>query len=357
MQNMNYNNDAAHYAAPPIYNNKPSLDPKAAEKRLVRKTSNGLGFFIVVYYIVMLVVLSIRSTAIKGLNVTSDEFIYSLQIFIYVISPLTAGLFYRIISRKRISDYFPKSFVPLKKLVPMILLGMAVAMIANEFAIMFDGNISIFNLKNQVDSSDSTQTWTELVFSFISTAILPAFAEEFAFRGIFMGVMRKHGDAFAILSSSVVFALMHGNTTQIVFAFTLGLVFGYLDCKANSIVPSVILHFANNFYAILREGLSTALNDDTANILIASALIGILCLLGILSYIYLSRADKSFFKLSNSDKNVFADIDTLNMKEKFSAFFSCPGIIIFSAMLISETILNLIPQEVLDQIMGAVRIG
>lgn len=357
MQNSNNQFNTAPYPAPPYYDRQPLYDPKQTEKRILRKTSNGLGFFLVVYFLVMQIVLSIIINSISGMNGATDEFVYALEVFIYVVSPLTAGFFYKIISRRRFSDYFPKSFVPLKKLVPMVLIGMAVAMIANELALMFDNNISIFNLKNQADSSSDTQTWAELIFSFLSTAILPAFAEEFAFRGIFMGVMRKHGDAFAILSSSIVFALMHGNTTQIVFAFTLGLIFGYIDCKANSIVPSVILHFANNFYAVLREGVDTALNNDAANIVFASALIALFCLLGILSYLYFSRTDKSFFKLSNSDKNPYSSFDTLSLKEKFSAFFSCPGIIIFSVMLISETVLNLIPEEVLNKLLGAVSIG
>lgn len=352
MQYYNNQYNPAPYTMPPVYQ-QPQPDPKAAEKRMLRKTSNGLGFFLVVYFLVMQTVLTIVVFAIQQLNGVTEQFVYSLEVFIYAVSPLTACFFYRILSKNRISDYFPKSYVPLKKLVPMILIGMSVAMIANEFAIMFDDNISMFNIKNYADSSDTTQTWIQLIFSFITTAILPAFAEEIAFRGIFMGVMRKHGDAFAILSSSLVFGLMHGNTTQIVFAFTLGLIFGYLDCKANSIVPSVILHFANNFYAVLREGMSTALKDYTANVLFASALIMLFCLLGILSFIYLSRADKQFFKLSNSDKNNFSKVDNLTLKEKFSSFFACPGIIVFSAMLITETIYNLIPQETLSQLMGA----
>ncbi len=352
MQNINNQYNSAPYTMPPAYI-QPKPDPKYTEKRSLRKTSNGLGFFLVVYYLVMQIVITVLVSVLKGLNGVTDELVYSVEVFVYAVSPLTACFFYRVISKNRISDYFPKSHVPMKKLVPMILIGMAAAMIANEFAIMFDNNISMFNLKNYAQSDDATQTWMQLVFTFITTAILPAFAEEIAFRGVFMGVMRKYGDAFAILSSALVFGLMHGNTTQIVFAFTLGLIFGYLDCKANSIVPSVILHFANNFYAILRDGMNTYLNNDTANILFASTLIVTFCLLGILSFIYLSRADKQFFKLSNSDKNCFSDTDTLTLKEKFSSFFATPGIIVFCAMLITETVYNLIPKETLSLLMGA----
>ena len=34
---------------------------------------------------------------------------------------------------------------------------------------------------------------------------VPAFAEEFAFRGIVMGVLKKYGRAFALICSSIMF--------------------------------------------------------------------------------------------------------------------------------------------------------
>ena len=51
--------------------------------------------------------------------------------------------------------------------------------------------------------------------------------EEFAMRGVVMQSLRKYGDWFAIIMSSLVLALVHGNMVQIPFAFIAGIAIGY----------------------------------------------------------------------------------------------------------------------------------
>ena len=353
--NYQWENQTAVYP-PPVYPAPPAPTPQQQERRSLRKASNGLGFFMLTYFLIMTFLAQIISELLKGFNVT-DRFVTALELFIYVASPLIAAFFYRVISRRRLSDNFPKSHVPLKKLIPLMLLGMAAAMIANQLAAIFDNNLSLFGLENQLSQEISSQSWTQMLESFLLTAIIPAFAEELAFRGIFMGVLRKYGDAFAIISSALVFGAMHCNTTQFVFATALGLIFGYIDCKANSIVPSVIVHFLNNFYAVLRETFENTVNDDTLSILFGVVIIALFCLLGILSYLYLAKADKDFFRMSNDDENLFREKTCLTLKQKLTAFFTTPGVIICLALFLSETILNLIPSEVFEQITGAIRFG
>ena len=355
-----------NYPAPPIYpapypNYYPPIpDPKSVEKRSLRKAANGLGFFVFTYFMLMAVcgVFVSRAIGISGIatqqNVTLLSYI--IQIVCSLIPPLVAGFFYRILSRRRISDTIPKSFVPLKKLIPMLLLGMAAAMIANQLAQMFDNNISLFSLHNNAPDLEESHTGMEMLISFVCTAICPALAEEFAFRGIFMGVLRKYGDAFAIVSSALVFGAMHGNTTQIIFAFVLGLIFGYLDCKANSIIPSVFLHFGNNFYAVLTGFLRTAIPDEQQQMLIIMMIVGMFYLLGILSFIWFTRTDRSFFRLSNADKNDFSDTDILSFKEKITTLLTSPGIIVSLSLFLMEMLIYLIPADYLNMV-GAIGIG
>lgn len=335
-------------------------DPKAVEKRALRKASNGLGFFVFTYFILMMVCSLIIGSVVGLASIATEQNLTSLesiiQILCILIPPLIAGFFYRILSRRRISDTIPKSFVPLKKLVPMLLLGMAAAMIANQLAQMFDNNISLFSLHNNAPDIENSQTGIEMLLSFICTAICPALAEEFAFRGIFMGVMRKYGDAFAVFSSALVFGAMHGNTTQIVFAFVLGLIFGYLDCKANSIIPSVLLHFGNNFYAVLTDFLRTAIPDEQQAMLIIMVIISLFYILGILSFIYLARTDKSFFRMSNADKNPYSGTDILSFKEKITTLLTSPGIIVSLSVFLVEMLIYLIPTDSLG-LTGAIGIG
>jgi membrane protease YdiL (CAAX protease family) len=85
----------------------------------------------------------------------------------------------------------------------------------------------------------------------IAIVIAGPVAEEFMFRGVMLSVLKKHGNAFAVICSSLIWALMHGNLIQAVPVFCMGLVFGVLALKADSIVPSILIHMANNLIALL----------------------------------------------------------------------------------------------------------
>ena len=323
-----------------------------SEKRGLKKASNGLGFFVLTYYLVMQILAIIlalilreqMSSNIKGYY----TYIFFIEIFAGIASSLIAVGFYRLLSGRRLSDMLKNSYVKPTTLVPLVFLGMGAAMVANTAASMFDSNISVFGLNNTVDFSVSINSPLEVILYVVSTAVMPALAEELAFRGVFMNIMRKYGDAFAIISSSVIFGAMHGNTTQIIFAFLLGLIFAYIDCKVNSILPSVLVHFLNNFYAVVMDMVQTELGlSETMSSVINIAVVAAFCLLGILSFIYLANSDNSFFRLSNDDKNLFSDTDVLPLKKKFGFFFASPGIIICLCLFFAETVANLIPGGIL----------
>ena len=355
MQQYYYQNNAPnYYTQVPQYPPKPSppvLTPKQYERKLLRKTANKLGLFVLIYFVVMTQVFATINDVLQRMSLINSDNVmvynFLLQITASVASVLVAALFYKLISRQRLSDCIPKGRVKAELLIPIVLMGLGAAMVANQMAVLFDSNISIFNLKNSVSGSEVTRSSFEIILYVVSTAIVPAFAEEFAFRGILMGSLRKYGDTTAILISSVLFGAMHGNTTQIVFAFILGLIFAYVDCKTNSIIPSIIIHFANNFYAVTCSVLSngSGLDSATASI-IQIAIILLMCVAGVLSYIYISNRYKGFFRLREGDPNGIAPVSELSLKEKLTAGFTTVGVIISMSVFAAEMILNLIPESV-----------
>ncbi len=359
MQNYYYQDNTPPYNGQqfqmPYFPIKPQLTPKQAQRRELRKTSNGLGFFILIYFVVMIQISSVATNTIKDKHIVTNEnqtiFILLIQIIASLGSVLAATLFYRLISRKPLSSNLGKSRLKADMLIPMVLLGMGAAMVANQLAALFDSNISLFRLENSVNMTENTHTVPEILLYVLGTAIVPAFAEELAFRGIFMNVLRRFGDAFAIIASAVVFGAMHGNTTQIVFAFSLGLIFAYVDCKANSILPSILIHFFNNFYAVVSDiiGSNSGL-ENTAVVAIRIGIIIMFCVSGLLSYIYLSSRDKGFFKSSDGDSNGIAKKSLLSLKEKNINCFTSVGVIISLAVFTAEMILNLVPQNVQQDI-------
>lgn len=85
----------------------------------------------------------------------------------------------------------------------------------------------------------------------ISVALVPAFCEEFLFRGFVQSSFEKRWSiTLTIIITALLFALFHFNPFAIVPLFALGAYFSYLVYLTDSIFYSVILHFLNNFFTI-----------------------------------------------------------------------------------------------------------
>lgn len=85
---------------------------------------------------------------------------------------------------------------------------------------------------------------TVLLFTVICAPII----EEFIFRKLIIDrTSVKYGELSGILVSAFFFALFHGNLNQFVYAFALGLVFGFVYAKTGMLRYSVFLHMGINF--------------------------------------------------------------------------------------------------------------
>lgn len=160
--------------------------------------------------------------------------------------------------------------------------------------------------------------------SVIVVSIIPALLEEFAMRGIVMGILRRFGDGFAIICSAVAFGLMHASAQQIPFATLVGLVLGFIAVKTNSIWPAVAVHAANNLLSVLLSYASDYFAENTY-VLIDFA-VSIIVLIGFIIGVYnISKKDDGFFKLSFSDTK-------LSEKEKLLTFFTTPMFVISAVL-------------------------
>ena len=178
----------------------------------------------------------------------------------------------------------------------------------------------------------------------IAIAIVPAFAEEFVFRGIVLGSLKKYGTAFAVVVSSIMFSAMHSNTTQIVFVFFLGTIFGVVDVITDSIVPSLVLHFLNNFFATLMDLLTKSnVFDETTTYTLYYIVTFLFCIGGVFSFLYLYKAKRDIFRITNKDKPEYRYAEKLTLKDKYNAFFINAGMMISMSIFLLMTILNFFP--------------
>lgn len=84
------------------------------------------------------------------------------------------------------------------------------------------------------------------------TAVIPAICEETLFRGFVQKSLEiKFRPYLSIFITSLFFGLYHFNPYGLIALVSLGFYFGFAAYKSNSIVVPMVLHFTNNFFAVL----------------------------------------------------------------------------------------------------------
>lgn len=90
-------------------------------------------------------------------------------------------------------------------------------------------------------------TSSNILVNFFIMVICAPIAEELLFRKLLIDRTVKYGEATAILFSGLMFGLFHGNLNQFVYAFVLGLFFGFIYVKTGNIRYTILLHMLVNF--------------------------------------------------------------------------------------------------------------
>lgn len=84
-------------------------------------------------------------------------------------------------------------------------------------------------------------------------AVLPALLEETIFRGIMLDGVKDIGTVAACLLGGLLFSVFHQSPAQTIYQFICGAVFTLVAVRADSVIPSMLMHFLNNAVIILDE--------------------------------------------------------------------------------------------------------
>jgi len=180
-----------------------------------------------------------------------------------IVAVVVSSLVFFILRKKRfITDLAAPMTEPLTpRIFIILLLATQAIQLVYSLLIMLVDNLLPEGLslsESYGAAMDELMTPTGLLYIIL---IGPIF-EELIFRGAILGNLRRFGDNFAIIFSSLLFGFYHGIFLQIPFAFIVGLLFGYVAVRW-SLRVSIVLHIAVN-------GLST-LVSDTGNEDLATA--------------------------------------------------------------------------------------
>ena len=267
------------------------------EKKAVKKTANHIGLGLILFYAVLVVFSNLLSFFALNKNVydfvNSDVGNLELNIILTALGFGLAGLFILKMQGTRLDNLL--SFAPPKKktLLPAVMVGVGFCYVANIVVSLVMARFESV-LPFAQPELDLPKGVLGFILSTLSVAVAPALIEEFLFRGVIMGSLLKFSKPFAIFTSSLLFAFIHGNLVQIPFAFLVGLVIGTMVIETNSFWTGVIIHFVNNFLSICQDYLGTCVSDELQNVIFLF-LLAIIILMGFFGYYILSIRNEKLF--------------------------------------------------------------
>lgn len=220
-------------------------------------------------------------------------------------------------------------------MLPAIIAGVGLCMGANIISSYMVAVFNSFGYEPAMLDFNMPEGIGGFVLSVFRMAVVAGVVEEFALRGSVMGNLRYYGDGFAIVISSIIFGIIHGNFLQMPFALLAGFVMGYLSVKTGTIWTGIIIHIINNFMSVIFSYLPDVIGETNNNIAQAIVIYG-LTGIGIAAITYFNNKTK--------DIPLNKGGSALDITEKARAyFFNAPliiSLIYFMAMsflMIAET--------------------
>lgn len=290
----NYQNQGYYGYRPPYYDPQADMmrrqieEKRERQKHELRIMGLALGLALIGYLVLQTV-----TASIIGLFGYSDELQNSAMfqnvatILSEIISvALPFGLMSLAMKKKYTTPLIPTEKVKPLSLWAWVATGMLLSLGANYVASAVSDLFQKGGYNASPTSTASPDSILTCILEVAAIAIVPPICEEFAMRCCSIGMLKKYGKGFAVLAVSIIFGIMHGNIVQIVFAFLVGLILGYVTVKTDSIVPAILIHGFNNGRSALNDIMLYATNEKIANTVNITVLV-LWAVLGVASLVYL----------------------------------------------------------------------
>lgn len=239
-------------------------------------------------FLIAQIVLSVWQTILKYIlalfdyhdasNYTQNPFLY----LVFAIGQLAVFVAIFVICYKRynLKDSMKQEKLSAKWLTIFVCLGVVTMFALSYFVNYFT---TVLNLLGRPSSSlpYAIDNWSSYLCSLVSLAIFPAIGEELLFRATIFNGLKSKGKLYAIVMSSVMFAIFHFSLDQLYYPLLFGMLLGIAYAYTDNIIIPMSMHFVNNALNITLQFISSTQTSQNS---ILFTVIGIIIYLGILSY-------------------------------------------------------------------------
>ena len=204
----------------------------------IKRTLVSIGIYLVAQILIMIIFLI--AGIVQGLDM--ENAIYAVAGPALLVSDFLVIVILLLLKYCSIKELFKR--VPVDVLLISIVFAMT-GMYAVELV------SSQFDIPNNLE--ELFQSLAGTVSGFLGICIVGPIMEEMIMRRVILKEMAKATKSmwWGIIISSALFAIIHGNPVQIVFAMPAGIFLGWLYCKTGSLLVPICIHIINNTVSFL----------------------------------------------------------------------------------------------------------
>lgn len=169
-------------------------------------------------------------------NFLTDKSIFVIILLALIILPIITKK-YNSLKKDKITKLTNKEYIKI------IITSIFMAVVLNLIMYLFN---KLIPFTNRYDSSSTK------FYMIISTGIIGPILEEYIFRGMVFNELKTFNTKkIALILTTILFALMHTELSQIIYALIIGSYLIYLYTKTNDIKVSIMAHIAINISTII----------------------------------------------------------------------------------------------------------
>lgn len=270
-----------------------------------------------------------NASLMDPMTILENPFFTVINMFLPVFISLIIGIF---ISKGLLKIKLKELFIGKENVVSYSTRGSLACIGFGSIGLLFSLLVvkffNLFNLNATMPDISMPSEPLLIVINLSYICIIGPILEEILFRGFILKATRSFGTSFAIIFSSILFGIFHGNLLQLVPATLMGAVLAYVTVKSNSIIPAIIAHICNNSFRYLEDYIFTNFINNKFSDIISILLVVITIVIAV---ILIFKNLSEIKVINNSDSLLFIPTG----KKFLYSFLSIPFIFAFIYFIIN----------------------
>lgn len=230
--------------------------------------------------------------SIVSFYLKDSSIIYAITLISFLAGNLTAFFIGCRLTKLKPREMFRTRDLRFPKMLQYCLIALWIQNITGYVSVLVSAVLERAGFPNETPSFTLNGSMHKLGVIALYTCIVAPITEELLMRGLVLKNFSRVNQRLGIVLSAFLFAVMHENIPQFIYAFPLGILLAYITIKHNSIAPAIGVHITVNTVTLLMQLASENLPAGTLKWVGLVYFIGVILIAGTTSLLLLGITDR-----------------------------------------------------------------